>query len=1069
MSAAGTAAPLPLIERRALALLAGQAFFLGAAEALVYVAANTLFLVDFGSSHIPTVYIAVGVFVSLFFFGFAALQRRWSLLRLTLVAYLGEVACYLLGWLLLVVVGFWQISLALMVIYYLGVLILNIMVGGQAGLLLNVRQMKRLFPLIFACVIIGYIIGALVSPALLARLQRVADLLLVAAGCMLLVLAFFLLLFSQFREQLSRTQPGSAHHPARSLLQLLKDRYTLSLFGYQMLSAVGTQLIIYLFLTQTEVRYSDPVAMAAFFGGFAGWRNVATLLFLLLLAGRLVHRFGLKFGILANPVSAALLIALLGGVAWVTGTAVTPFFWLVIAIYVVDNLLSDGVTNTSIKAAYQVLSGRERAAVETAVEGIGVPAAFGITGVCLLIFNTIPGITLSHVILFTLLVTLVWTGAGLLAYRGYVRALITRLSRRLLQPADLNLNDGVTLPVLEKFLRYADREHKRLALRLLAAADSPALDGNLIRLLDHPDEALRVELLDMIEARGATIALPDVEMWLHQGNVSPQVKGAALRAWCALYKPVALAHVTPYLDSPEPPIRFNALVGLLRYGRVDCLATAENQLAILAQSADPTDRILAAEVIGAAQAGALYPYLLRLLQDGDVAVRRAALTAVPQSPHPELFPLVIANVAGRQTRSAALAALTDSGEASLEAIEQALADVAHQANRHRLLRLCGQIKGAHAIDLLKRQLTTAEPDGLLPALVALHAAGFRAVGADGAQIELRLVGQAAHGLRLLLALQETANGRGGGCPTAVLPRALQQEYDRLYDTIFHLLACLYDPRALLRAAGELRQPDRHRRGLALETLDVSLTRAQKGLLLPLLDESLPPAQRIQRLQRHFSLAGLAYEARLREIIEDTAAWPHEWTRACAIYTAAQNGLVELAEPIRQAQAGPALVAETAVWALRHLTQAGGEVTMLLIIEKVAILRTVDIFATIPDYVLASVAQIVEEVELAPGDTFIQEGALEDCMYIVVEGEVRVHSQGRTIITLGPGKSVGELAVLDPEPRAAAVTAVSPSLLFRLDKEPFDEVMADRPEIAQGVIRALCRRVREQGRLVASMG
>lgn len=141
--------------------------------------------------------------------------------------------------------------------------------------------------------------------------------------------------------------------------------------------------------------------------------------------------------------------------------------------------------------------------------------------------------------------------------------------------------------------------------------------------------------------------------------------------------------------------------------------------------------------------------------------------------------------------------------------------------------------------------------------------------------------------------------------------------------------------------------------------------------------------------------------------------------------------------------------------------------MLLTIEKVAILRTVDIFANIPDYVLASVAQIIEEVELEPGDTFIQEGAIEDCLYIVVEGEVRVHSQNRTIITLGPGKSVGELAVLDPEPRAAAVTAVRPSLLFRLDKEPFDEVMADRPEIAQGVIRALCRRVREQGRLMAA--
>jgi CRP-like cAMP-binding protein len=141
--------------------------------------------------------------------------------------------------------------------------------------------------------------------------------------------------------------------------------------------------------------------------------------------------------------------------------------------------------------------------------------------------------------------------------------------------------------------------------------------------------------------------------------------------------------------------------------------------------------------------------------------------------------------------------------------------------------------------------------------------------------------------------------------------------------------------------------------------------------------------------------------------------------------------------------------------------------MLLTIERVAILKSANIFGDTPDYALASVAGIVEEVELTPGETFIQEGAVEDSMYIVVEGEVQVHREGKPIINLGPGRSVGELAVLDPEPRSASVTAISDSYLFRIDKEPFDEVMADRPEIAQGVIKALCQRIRDQGQLMAS--
>ena len=140
---------------------------------------------------------------------------------------------------------------------------------------------------------------------------------------------------------------------------------------------------------------------------------------------------------------------------------------------------------------------------------------------------------------------------------------------------------------------------------------------------------------------------------------------------------------------------------------------------------------------------------------------------------------------------------------------------------------------------------------------------------------------------------------------------------------------------------------------------------------------------------------------------------------------------------------------------------------VIILEKVAILRTIPLFAGIPDYVLAAVAQITDEVALAAGTTFIQEQALEDCLYLIVEGEVRVHSRDRTLITLGAGQTVGELAVLDPQPRAASVTTLAECVLLRLDKEPFDEVMADRPELAQGVIRTLCQRIREQGRIVAA--
>jgi CRP/FNR family cyclic AMP-dependent transcriptional regulator len=166
----------------------------------------------------------------------------------------------------------------------------------------------------------------------------------------------------------------------------------------------------------------------------------------------------------------------------------------------------------------------------------------------------------------------------------------------------------------------------------------------------------------------------------------------------------------------------------------------------------------------------------------------------------------------------------------------------------------------------------------------------------------------------------------------------------------------------------------------------------------------------------------------------------DWIRAFAFYAVNQLGM---AEDIDCAEGGP----------------------MLLTIERVAILNQVEIFAGTPDPILAAVAQILEEVELEPGQTFIEEGLVEDCMYIVVDGKVRVHHDGQTIIVLESGNTVGELAVLDPQPRSASVTTEDKMLLFRLAKEAFDEAMSDRPEIAQGVIRALTLRLRAEGHLI----
>lgn len=130
-----------------------------------------------------------------------------------------------------------------------------------------------------------------------------------------------------------------------------------------------------------------------------------------------------------------------------------------------------------------------------------------------------------------------------------------------------------------------------------------------------------------------------------------------------------------------------------------------------------------------------------------------------------------------------------------------------------------------------------------------------------------------------------------------------------------------------------------------------------------------------------------------------------------------------------------------------------------LVERVAALHRVELFAGIPGRVLAAVAEGAVEVRASPGEVLMAEGAVEAHLYALVEGRVRVHRGGQTLVELGPGATVGELAVLVPAPRTASVTALEPMLVLRVDQAVLDDLLVDWPELAHGVIAALVSRLR----------
>ncbi len=141
---------------------------------------------------------------------------------------------------------------------------------------------------------------------------------------------------------------------------------------------------------------------------------------------------------------------------------------------------------------------------------------------------------------------------------------------------------------------------------------------------------------------------------------------------------------------------------------------------------------------------------------------------------------------------------------------------------------------------------------------------------------------------------------------------------------------------------------------------------------------------------------------------------------------------------------------------------------LMLIERVLLLKSLSIFSDTPENILAEIVHLMVESNVPEGTDIVKEGETGNCMYIIFDGKVKIHKQNQPLATLGEKDFFGELALLDTETRSASATAATECILFRIDQEPFYDMMESRPEVVKGVIRILCQRIRNINQKLAPL-
>jgi CRP/FNR family transcriptional regulator, cyclic AMP receptor protein len=151
----------------------------------------------------------------------------------------------------------------------------------------------------------------------------------------------------------------------------------------------------------------------------------------------------------------------------------------------------------------------------------------------------------------------------------------------------------------------------------------------------------------------------------------------------------------------------------------------------------------------------------------------------------------------------------------------------------------------------------------------------------------------------------------------------------------------------------------------------------------------------------------------------------------------------------------------------QMQPAGSDYHQLLRLEKIAKGTTVareisnlvgksQFFA---DFSLDDIATLTDYMEIyraQPGEVIIGEGDAGDFMLLIIEGDVDILKKGaggeqQHMTTVGPGMTLGEMSMIDGEPRFATCLATRPTVFAVLSRDNMAKIILDHPSLGSKIL------------------
>jgi CRP/FNR family cyclic AMP-dependent transcriptional regulator len=138
-----------------------------------------------------------------------------------------------------------------------------------------------------------------------------------------------------------------------------------------------------------------------------------------------------------------------------------------------------------------------------------------------------------------------------------------------------------------------------------------------------------------------------------------------------------------------------------------------------------------------------------------------------------------------------------------------------------------------------------------------------------------------------------------------------------------------------------------------------------------------------------------------------------------------------------------------------------------------ILARAGMFHRVEPSAVSALTSQLDPVDFPCGHTVFAEGEPGDRLFILISGKVKIGRRspdGREnlLTIMGPSDMFGELSIFDPGPRTSSATTITEVRAVSMDRDALRAWIADRPEIAEQLLRALARRLRRTNNNLADV-